>query len=72
MKATFLVELEIDDISPLALIEASDELHDAAEKAGFVVESVKPWSRPTAPAMGLSDFMQSLPEQTTQQNKTQS
>ena len=49
MTATFLVELELDDISVLALAETSEDLHDAVEKSGLAVTSVKPWHRPTLP-----------------------
>lgn len=71
MKSTFLIELDLDDISPLALAEASEDIHDAVEKTGFEVHSVKPWAHPvTAPAVGLFNFQSSLPEQTNTTKQT--
>lgn len=67
MTATFLITLDLDDTSPLALNEISEDLHDDLEKAGHEVESVKPWARTglLAPAIPSS-----LPAQQTQTQQT--
>jgi hypothetical protein len=46
MLVTFLVALDLSDISTLA--ETALDIQDDLEQAGHSVESVKPWARPTA------------------------
>lgn len=46
MTVTFLVALDLDDISTLS--DVALDLQDDLEQAGHSVESVKPWARPTA------------------------
>jgi len=43
--ATYLVEVELSDPSELAAM--SDDILEAVSGAGIVVNSVKPWQRPT-------------------------
>lgn len=45
MTVTFLVALNLDDLSTLS--DVALDLQDDLEKAGHTVESVKPWARPS-------------------------
>lgn len=44
MERAFIVTLEIDDSSDLAVI--ADDLTDVISSEGYVVKSVKPWASP--------------------------
>lgn len=57
MTSTFLITIQLEDLSPLVLLEESENIHDAVEKAGFEVLEVKPWAHPVSAP--------SLPEQQT-------
>jgi hypothetical protein len=48
MTVTFLVA--VSDIDIATLTETALDIQDELERAGFNVESVKPWARPTAQA----------------------
>lgn len=45
MIVTFLVKLDVQDLTTLA--DESAHVQDALESAGFQVEGVQPWARPT-------------------------
>jgi hypothetical protein len=45
MVVTFLVALDLDDLTTLT--DVALDIQDDLERAGFNVESVKPWARPT-------------------------
>lgn len=47
MTATFLVEVEIADVSTLTAL--AEDIQDACEGAAIPVTSVKPWQRPSLP-----------------------
>jgi hypothetical protein len=50
MTVTFLVALQLDDVSTIADVAA--DIQDDLEQTGHTVESVKPWARPTLQAGG--------------------
>lgn len=45
MIVTFLVALNLDDLSSIA--DIASDIDDDLTSAGHTVESVKPWARPT-------------------------
>jgi hypothetical protein len=47
MTVTFLVALEIDDVSDLPAL--AEDIWDDLGASGHSVQSVKPWARPTIP-----------------------
>lgn len=61
MTATFLLEVELTDVS--SLNETAEDIADAVAGAGVAITSVKPWARPSqTTAMpvpsGLGDVFQ--------------
>lgn len=47
MTVTFLVEVNLDDVSPQALIDESETIRQDLFSSGLDVISVKPWERPS-------------------------
>lgn len=47
MQATLLVELDLSPDELLQLEEVSNDILDAVSAAGYMVNSVKPWARPS-------------------------
>lgn len=47
MTTTFLVAINIDDVSPTALIDLATDIEEDLLRSGMDVESVKPWQRPS-------------------------
>lgn len=47
MRATFLVEVELEDVSPQVLMDEAATIQQDLFSSGLDVISVKPWTRPT-------------------------
>ena len=47
MTVTFLVEVNLDDVSPQSLIDEADTIRQDLFSSGLDVISVKPWERPS-------------------------
>lgn len=67
---TFLVEVELDDVSPQSLAMDAGDIHDACEAAGLPVTSVKPWSRPSFNPGGPATLPGGQPPPTTNTTQT--
>lgn len=70
MTVTFLVTINLDDISTLS--EVALDLQDDLEQAGHSVESVKPWARPTAQVANPLSALPNLVEPPARANSTNS
>lgn len=54
MTVTFLVAINLDDVSSPTLLATGEEIFDDLVTSGYDVEAVAPWARPsTAPAQNL-------------------
>lgn len=58
MKLTLLVHLNIVDVTTIA--DESAAVEDALTKAGFDVDSVVPWARPTLNNQSVAPLIQGL------------
>lgn len=52
MNVTFLVALNLDDVSSLA--DISNEINDDLSNSGFEVVSVQPWARPSVTTVPIT------------------
>lgn len=59
MTVTFLVALDLSDISTLT--EIALDIQEDLEQAGHSVESVRPWARPSAQPRTISNPLTALP-----------
>ena len=60
MTAAFIIQVDIEDLTPAGLSSTAEDIMDAVEKSGFIVQSVSPWKRQDSPApidqgLGLVD-----------------
>lgn len=48
MTRAFIIHIELEDQSPMALAAVSDEIEDACSAAGLAVDRVIPWAAPSS------------------------
>jgi hypothetical protein len=67
MNVTFLVTINLDDLSDLPGVAA--EIQDDIENSGFEVLSVAPWARPALTQQGIMPPSPTVPITTQQPNQ---